>query len=119
MNEINQTSASFGSVTMDVTNYNITTSGTSATASSSMTDSGCGMNYSTETNSTVSGVVQFGQLPVTNTVLLTMLDFSSSSPSVGTSSGIFQLVSLTLNPGYASTSSSSTTAKSSTTYTTV
>ncbi|HYB04696.1 MAG TPA: hypothetical protein VED17_09550, partial [Nitrososphaerales archaeon] len=59
---------------------------------------------------------------VTGTTLLTMLDFSTSTPSVGTTSGIFQIVSLTLAPGYdsvSSTTSTSATTKTTSTMTTI
>jgi len=124
MSEINQTSANFGNVSMDVTNYNITSSAANSTTSSaSIMSSGCGeVSDSSQTNSTVSGILQLGKLPVTGTTLLTMLDFSTSTPSVGTTSGIFQIVSLTLAPGYdsvSSTTSTSATTKTTSTMTTI
>jgi hypothetical protein len=123
LHEINQSTDTFGNVTMNVTNYNFTSSSANSTmfsTTTSSTKSGCpGFNVS-QVNTTGYGTLQMGKLPNSNTTILTMLSYYSSSPGLLTSSGTFQIESLMLAPPTTSTSTqSSSTTTGTTTMTTI
>ena len=120
LHEINQSTATFGNVTMNVTNYNFTSSTANSTmfstSSTASTSSGCPGNSVSQVNATGYGTLQMGKLPDSNTTILTMLSYYSSSPGLLASTGMFQVESLTLAPQTTSTStqSSSTTTRTTT-----
>jgi trimeric autotransporter adhesin len=112
MTEINQTTISLGNVTMDVTNYNVTIPASNSSVTTSNSDSNCGNFSVPQLNSTGYTIIQLGELPGTNTAVVTMVESYFSSPTTGTESSVYQLLSLTLanTTTMKSTSSSSSSA---------
>jgi len=94
MTEINQTTISLGNVTMDVTNYNVTIPTSNSSIATSNSD--CGNSSVPQLNSTGYTIIQLGELPATNTAVVTMVESCFSSPTTGNENSIYQLISLTL-----------------------
>jgi hypothetical protein len=91
LHEINQTTATFGNTTLDVTNYNATI------ANETSTTSACGQSIQTSANGTE--ILQLAVLPHSNTTVLTSLVYQSTASTeniTASSAGIFQVRSLTL-----------------------
>jgi trimeric autotransporter adhesin len=106
LNQINQTSATFGNVTMNVTNYNATSSMNSTTT----VGAGCFGSTAVQVSASRNGVVQMGTIPGTNTTILTAIISHSSGITQGilvSSNELFQIKSLTLASPSTTTSSSS------------
>lgn len=114
LHEVNETTANFGNVTLRVTNYNYTSTTLNSMTTSSTSSSDCAIN-APQVNATGYGTLQMGQLPSDNATILTGLTFYSDMPGIGTSSGLFQIESLTLAPESTTTVSSSSTATTETT----
>ncbi len=109
MHEVNETTVTFGNVTLDVTNYNYNSSTSfSSTTSTTSSNPGCGGTYNAPpVNATGYGMIQIGKLPNSSASIITKLDFFASSAGF-TSSGSFQIDTLTFAPQVPSVTTSST-----------
>lgn len=111
LHEVNQTTASFGNTTLDVTNYNATVSVANDTTTSSTT-TGCGQFMPPQANSTGYLELQLAALPHSNTTILTSMFFHAAVTEAGMSTnttGLFQIDTLTLAPISSKTESTATT----------
>jgi hypothetical protein len=100
LNEINQTTATFGNVTMQVTNYNVTAPTNSSLISSLTSSSGCSsINMSSFSYSGYS-ILQMGKIPSSDISIMTEMLYHSSVAYNGTGTvtdgGMFHILSLTL-----------------------
>jgi hypothetical protein len=120
MHEVNETTVTFGNVTLDVTNYNYNSSTSfNTTNSTTASNSDCGGAYTAPSmNATGYGTIEIGKLPNSSATIITKLDFFASSAGF-TSSGSFQIDTLTLAPPVTSTTSSSTSTVTRTTLSTI
>jgi hypothetical protein len=107
MHQVNETTVTFGNVTLDVTNYNYNSSTSfDTTTSTTASNSDCGGTYNAPpVNATGYGMIQIGKLPNSSATIITNLDFFASAAGF-TSSGSFQIDTLTLAPQVATTTSS-------------
>src|SRR5579872_3123412 len=82
LHEVNQTSATFGNVTMNVTNYNARISSTNSTSTLAID---CGVMTAAQVSSSGYALLQMGTVPGTNASILTAMVYHSAVVAQGLS----------------------------------